>query len=236
MLLAMNQPYFFPYIGYWQLIKSADVFVLMDDCQFINKGWVNRNRILVNGKPSFFRVEADHLDVRKNINDIRILPVNIEGKKNQLFAAYRKAPYFNETMDLINDVLTFEDLNLASFLENSIRKVCSYLEIDTKIVRSSDYEGNSSLKSQERIYDMCNHLGADSYVNAIGGTTLYSFEEFKKRGIELKFINPKITPYKQFDNEFVSHLSIIDMLMFMPKEDVIKSLDNYTFVTGETHE
>lgn len=231
MILAANQPYFFPYIGYWQLINAADVFLIADDCNFIRLGFVNRNRILVNGEAKYYRVNISKQSSFKLINETSIVPIDVNQKYCQLFEAYHKAPYFKETWELVHKILSCNETNLSLFLANSIHEVCDYLGINTKIMKTSDLIGNSQYKKEERIYDFCNRLGADTYINAIGGTKLYDFDEFKKRGIDLKFIKTGDIKYKQFNNEFVPNLSIIDLLMFLPVEEVKALLDNYTFIS-----
>ncbi len=229
MKVAANQPYLFPYIGYWQLINSVDVFALCDNYQYIFSGWINRNRILVNGTPKYFRVEL-HDCHHKNMTEIMVKEVDLNAKYNQLYEAYKRAPYFEETWNLIKKILMYEDRTLSEYVGNSIRVMCDYLDIDTKIIRTSDFEGNDNFKGQDRILDLCKRLGADTYINAVGGQELYSYAVFRENGFELQFINPGLKEYKQFHNEFVPGLSIIDLLMFLPKEEVKAQLNNCTFI------
>ncbi len=235
MILSANQPYFLPYIGYWQLINQADIFVISDNIQYIQRGWINRNRLLLEGKPVYFNVEISFVSRLKNIDELFISEeLHLEKKRKQLFFAYHNAPYYEAGMNLFERIFAFEDKNLARFLENSIRIVCEYLDIQTKIVRSSDLPGNELLKKEQRIFDFCERLGADTYINAIGGQELYSYEEFSARGLKLGFIKTGDVRYKQFNQEFVPSLSILDVIMFNDKDSIREMLGNYTIISEET--
>lgn len=232
MILAANQPYFFPYLGWWQLIKAADLFLVSDDYNFIRRGWVTRNRILVNGKAAFFRIEVKERSSFKLIKDLEILPPDNGEKLRTLEMAYHKAPCLDAGMALAERVLGCPERNLALFLENSIKEVCSYLGITTPIGRTSDLPGNSRFKREERIYDFCARTGADTYVNAIGGMRLYDPEEFAKRGVKLLFLKSGLPEYPQHGAPFVSGLSILDAIMFNSKEALGAMLDDYTLIEG----
>lgn len=236
MICAGNQPYFIPYIGYWQLINSADVFEISDDYAYINKGWVSKNRILVNGMATDYRIEVSHASSLRLINELMLCDFSVQKKLKTLEYSYSKAPYFDDGFKVMQDIFSYDDRNLADFLTNSIYRVCDYLDINTNIVKSSSFEGNSKLKREYRIYDMCERLGADTYYNAIGGQALYSYEDFRKHGIKLGFIKTGDIKYKQFKNEFVPNLSIIDVIMFNPKEEIKKMLDNYTILEENNNE
>ena len=230
MILAVHQPYFLPYIGYWQLIHAADLFLVADDYAFIKGGWIKRNRILVNGRPHYLGIgvredsfkRCDEMAVR-NIDETRI--------RNLLYEGYHKAPHYREGMALIDETLSCGEKVLSEFLLNAIRVVCAYLGIDTPIGRTSDFPGNRDFKREERIYDLCARLDADIYANAIGGTSLYDFEAFRRRGVELRFLKPSDIVYRQYQNDFVRDLSIIDAIMFNARDAVRAMLDRYTWVT-----
>jgi len=215
MKIGIMQPYFFPYIGYFQLIKSVDVFIVYDNIKYTKKGWINRNRMLQNGKDGMFSLplknDADHLDVRE-----RELAADFNRDKllNKFKDAYRRAPYFEQTFTLIESIVRYEDKNLFSFLHNSIVAICKYLVIDTKVQVSSEIAIDHCLKNQDRVIALCEALRASIYVNAIGGMGLYSEETFREKCIELKFIKSKSFEYPQFGEAFVPWLSIVDVMMF----------------------
>ena len=221
MRLAIMQPYFFPYIGYFQLIAAVDQFIVYDNIKYTKKGWINRNRMLKNGKDEMFSLplksDSDYLDVCK-----RELAADFNRDKllNQIKSAYRRAPYFAQTFPVVEQIVRYEDANLFCFLHHSIVKTCEHLEIKTEIKISSSLAIDHGLKSQDKVLSLCEAVGASTYVNAIGGKELYSKETFREKGLELKFIQSKPFEYPQFDNEFVPWLSIIDVMMFNPLDTI----------------
>lgn len=221
------QPYFFPYIGYFQLIGSGDLFIVYDNIKYTKKGWINRNRILQNGKDMKFSLplkhDSDFLDVRD-----RELAADFDRDKlvNQISGAYRRAPYFAQSFPLIEQVVRYEERNLFKYLHNSIVRTCRYLGIATEIRISSDIAIDHDLKNKDKVLALCEAVGADTYVNSIGGMELYSKEEFRERGVELKFIRSKPFEYPQFGNEFVPWLSIIDVIMFNPLDAIREYIES----------
>lgn len=227
------QPYFFPYIGYWQLINAVDKFVIYDDVNYIKGGWVNRNRILCENEIRYFNVQMIGASSNKMINQILVNNDKrlIDKKIRMLEGAYKKAPYYEQVMPLLRNVLHYDNENLAAYLENAIRELCKYLDIETELLVSSNIEKKSFLRGQDKVIDICERLQATEYYNAIGGMKLYSYEDFKAHGIELKFLKTKDIYYKQFSDNFICDLSIIDVLMFNSKEFAKRLLGEYTIVT-----
>jgi len=230
MKLAVMQPYLFPYIGYFQLINAVDRFVLYDDVSFIKQGWINRNRILVGGKPLFFTVPIKEQSSFRKIRETEIA----EGVRwrNKLFAslkhAYGKAPYFNEAMDIAVRVLSAKTRLISEMAALSLISISDYLGIGIKFIHNPDSYNNSSLKNKERIIDICLKEKADEYINLSGGKELYSKEEFFAKGVGLRFLEPKEIRYGQFGTDFISRLSIIDVIMFNPVERIRDFLGEYT--------
>ena len=233
MRIAIMQPYFLPYIGYFQLINLVDEFVVYDNIQFTKKGWINRNRILVNGKDDFITLPLKKDSDFLNVNE-RFLSDDFQNEKrkllNKIRGAYAKAPFFKSTFPLVEDIINCEERNLFDFIYFSILKLCEYLEISTKIIKSSDLNFDiEQYKGEEKVLAICKRLNAKAYINPIGGTELYNKNNFKSDEIELLFIRSKDIHYKQFDNEFIPWLSIIDLLMFNEKEIVRNQLNEYYF-------
>lgn len=221
------QPYFFPYIGYFQLIAAVDLFVVYDNIKYTKKGWISRNRILQNGKDVMLSLslkkDSDYLDIRDRqlVSDF-----NGDTLLSRITGAYRGAPYFAQTFPLIETILQYDDANLFGFLHHSIVKTCEHLALTTQIRISSEIEINHELKNQEKVLALCEKVGASIYVNAVGGTELYARQEFSDRGIELKFIRSILVEYPQFGDAFVPWLSIIDAMMFNPLEALRTSIAN----------
>jgi len=231
--VAIMQPYFLPYIGYFQLIHSVDEFIIYDNIEYTKKGWINRNRILFNGSPRVFTIplkkDSDFLDVnRRKISNswdkerIKIL--------NSIRISYKKSPYFESIFPIIEECLNFREDDLFEFVLNSVVRICNFLDIKTKIIRSSSLLVDHSLKSQDKVLAICINRGSTVYINAIGGMDLYSVGDFEDNGIELKFIKSSPIQYEQFKNEFVPWLSIIDVMMFNSKEKVKEYLNQYTLI------
>jgi len=229
MTLAIMQPYFFPYIGYWQLINAVDTFVIYDDVNYIKQGYINRNSILVGGNAQKVTLEVMGASSNKLINEIQV-GNNAKKLLKSIDQAYKKAPQYEIVFPLLQEILENQEKNLAEFLGNSIQKIVAYLEIDTKIIYSSDLEKDNELKAQGKILDICQRLEVSCYINAIGGQALYSKEDFSDKSIELNFIKTELIEYKQFKNDFVPYLSIIDIMMFNPKRDIQNMLNSYTLV------
>lgn len=227
MRLAVMQPYFFPYIGYFQLMAAVDRFVLLDDVTYINRGWINRNRILVNGKPHLFTVPLQNASQNVLIADLKVTANEKWRTKfmRTVECAYRKAPHYEAVVDLLSYVFATESLSFREWLRRSIRAVCEYLELQTEIVDTSRQYGNQDLKGQARIIDICHREGASCYVNPPGGRTLYSGTAFAAEGIDLRFLDSDDICYKQFGEEFVPWLSIIDVLMFVTPGSVRRLLE-----------
>jgi hypothetical protein len=223
------QPYFLPYIGYFQLIAAVDLFIVYDNVKYTKKGWINRNRLLQNNTDVIFSLslksDSDYLDIRE-----RELSEDFNRSKllNQLKGAYQSAPYFSQTFSLLENIVKHENANLFDFLYHSIIKTCEHLEISTEIRISSNININNGLKNQDKVLALCEAVNANLYVNTIGGIKLYSKETFCKKNIELKFIQSKPFEYPQFGNTFVPWLSIIDVMMFNPI-DTIKTCISTNF-------
>ncbi|MBK2297081.1 MULTISPECIES: WbqC family protein [Francisella] len=229
MKVAIMQPYFFPYIGYWQLINMVDIFVIYDDVNFIKKGYVNRNNILLNNKRYRITLELLGASQNKLINEIS-LGSNGSNILKTIKQAYSKAPYFSNVYDLLEKIMTNEEKNLGLFLEKLIKNVSSYIGIDTKFIRSSDLRKDNDLRGQDKILQICQLFDADTYINAIGGKELYDKQSFFDKDISLSFIESEIVEYPQFGNEFCAYLSIVDVLMFNSVSEIKKMLNNYKLV------
>jgi hypothetical protein len=228
MKAAIMQPYFFPYIGYWQLLNSVDTFVIYDNIQYTKKGWINRNRFLQNGKDRLFSIPLKKDSDFKDIRD-RVISNDFNKKKmlDQIVCSYRKAPYFKEVYPLIEDIIINSEKNLFNYIFYSIKKTCKYLGINTSLILSSSIDMDHSLKAERKVMEICKKLNSKNYINTIGGKELYNISDFNDAGINLNFIKTKKIEYKQFDNEFVPWLSIIDVMMFNSKEEINRMLGLY---------
>ena len=235
MKVAIMQPYLFPYIGYWQLIKAVDVFVIYDDVNYIKGGWINRNAILENGKRKIITLETRGASQNKLINQI-LVGNNKESLIKTLTQNYQRAPYFKPVMGILLDLFRNDEKNLAKFISCTIFNICSYLLIDTKLLICSEVFNNLSLKGVDRIVNICKQLGADAYINAIGGIKMYDKSTFAKQDLLLYFIESNPIEYIQFGKApFVPNLSIIDVMMFNSPEVIQRFLENYRLDKGSSN-
>lgn len=232
MKLGIMQPYFLPYIGYFQLINAVDKFVILDDVNYINRGWINRNRFLVNGKMQLFTVPLIEASQNKLICEIDIVE-DLKWKEKLLKTiafSYKKALYYKEVYPLLETIILHEENNLSKYIYNSLLKICGYIGIHTDFEETSMKYKNGHLKAENKIIDICVQEGVDMYINPIGGTELYNKQYFIENKFQLNFIQSNTIEYRQFDTEFVPGLSIIDVLMFNSIDEINTMLTNYKLI------
>lgn len=216
--VAIMQPYFLPYIGYWQLMHHVDCFVVYDDIKYTKKSWINRNRHLLDGEPKVFSIPlkkgSDHLNIRDRwLSDGAA--VEMSKLMRKLESAYRGAPAFEQGRSFLERVLACDNRNLFGFIMHSIETVHACLGMQTRLIVSSTLNVSRELKGQDRVIATCEALGATEYLNPIGGVELYDPGMFRSRGIRLLFQKVKSLDYGQFSHEFVPNLSILDAFMFL---------------------
>jgi hypothetical protein len=230
--VGIMQPYFFPCIGYWQLINAVDRYVIFDDVNFIKGGWISRNKILINGAGHLINLPLHKASQNKLINEIEIInDAYTVGKiLKKIESAYKKAPYYNEAFPVLEKIITQDEKNLAKYLEYLIKEICQYLSIETKIFVSSRIKKKQGLKGQDRIIEICKTLQAKLYINAIGGKDLYHHEEFNHHGIKLRFLKTGDISYHQANHIFVPNLSIIDVMMFNERNETQEMLNKYELI------
>lgn len=230
--VGIMQPYLFPYIGYWQLMYAVDEFVVLDDVNFIVRGWINRNNILLNGNKHLFTFPIKNLSQNTLIMDAEFGFAERDIKKflSSISAAYKKAPYYKDVFPVLEQVLGYGNKNVSDFIINSFAVLLAYLGIKKNILRSSQIHKNINLTGEDRILALCKALDAAVYINPIGGTELYHRQVFKENHLELFFLQTGDYSYKQFGDEFVPHLSVIDILMFNSVETVKNMLLNYSLI------
>jgi WbqC-like protein family len=223
------QPYFLPYIGYFQLIHAVDSFVVYDDVKYTKRGWINRNRFLSKGKPETFSVPLQKDSDSLSISQRRVSEGFRRDKlERRLQSAYARAP-FSDCFPLVRRILNYEDTNLFGYLLHSLKVVCEYLGISTPVTISSTLDCDQArLRSQEKVLAICEAQRADHYLNPIGGLELYQREAFAARGIELSFLRSGDIRYSQGSSEFVPSLSILDVMMFNSPKTIREFLGEFT--------
>lgn len=242
MILGAMQPYFLPYLGFYQLIQAVDTYLICDDLQYTD-GWIKKNRCLLDckkAKPNFFGLPVSHGEQKARINERYFAeqhPLS-EKKKvmNHLDNIYRKSPHYAQHRDIIECIIMYSDNNIGNYNAYGIKKMAEYLEISTNIVVSSRIsdpiyrETMDSLCCQDMVLFLCNYHKADRYINPIGGTQLYQKEVFHANGIQLNFLQMDSIRYSQYSKYFVESLSIVDVLAFHTKEEVQQLLLRYTLI------
>lgn len=227
------QPYVFPYIGYFHLIDASETIVFYDDVNFIKRGWINRNRILINGSDFLFTIPVAKASQNKLINET-IAAFDSDAKNklySQIEGAYKKAPNFTVVFEMIQNVFNQHYHNIADMAIFSIVSVYNYLGVEINWLKSSECSPNTkSMEKADRLIEITKELGFGEYVNLIGGKDLYEKDYFKTKGIDLSFVQSGKVEYTQFKNDFIPGLSIIDVLMFCEKEDVKRFLKSYLIV------
>ena len=237
MKIGIMQPYFFPYLGYWQLMKAVDKYVVYDDVNYIKSGWINRNAVLVKGKRHNINVILIAASPNKLINQICVNTDERVQKKlfKTISEYYSKAPFYAQVKPILEKIIFSQEPNLAKYLFESIKAVATYLQIHTELMLSSQIAKDNSLKGYKKVIEISKALGGTEYLNSFGGFDLYEPHraEFLANGIVLRYLKMKEIVYPQFNNEFVPNLSIIDVMMFNSPEEIKKMLGDYTVINSE---
>lgn len=234
MILALHQPYFFPYIGYFSLIASADVFMFFDNVQYICRSWMSRNRIL---KPGRNDVQYINIGLKKALFKTKLPDCNLLNNQQwkilvlkQLEHYKKVAPFYSDTMSILEEILKKNDTSLLEFNIRSTKTIISVLEITTPLELFSSIESKIKIADKPGLWGLhtCQARGASTYINAPGGETFYPKEAFKKAGVKLGFIQHKLSSYRQRNKEFIPGLSIIDVLMFNGVDKTSELINDYS--------
>jgi hypothetical protein len=230
--IGIMQPYLFPYLGYFQHINAVDKFVLLDDVNFIKRGYINRNQILLNKQAHLFSLPLVKASQNKLILETSVRDDKVEMCKliTKIELAYKKAPFFKDVMPLVSDIIQYNNLNLSNYLAHSIRVICKYLDIKTEIVDSSRKYEKGILRGQDRILDIVLKEKGSIYINPVGGQEIYDKDLFKEKGVDLFFHKMDTLSYDQNMTEFIPYLSIIDVMMFNSVTGIKELLNKYTLI------
>lgn len=227
--VAVMQPYFFPYLGYFQLVATSSVFVFLDDVTFIKQGWINRNRCLLQNRPHYFTVPLQSASSHRPISSTLIAddPRWRSRMLRLLEQAYAHAPFRQQTLALVERVLSAAHCNISDLAAVSVRTVCEHVGLAATWQTSSSAHPAQGTGGAGRIVNICRALGATRYVNAPGGSDLYDQRDFESEGIEIRFLRPVLPEYPQMGGPFVGGLSIIDVLMFNSPTQVCQWMQAY---------
>jgi hypothetical protein len=232
MKIAIMQPYFFPYLGYFSLIVSCELFIVFDPVQYIRKGWINRNRILKKGGG----VKYINLPIVKTPRDTLISEIRMNNQINwkasiiQNLDYYRlNAPYYHDVAQLLEECFDQDTENLTQFLTVCLQKTCAYLGISfhSKIYSKEKIQHPKPMNAGDWAFYISKFYNASTYHNPIGGRDIFNPEKFEKSGIQLLFIENRLNQYDQAITQFIPGLSIIDVMMFNSKEECRKLIHQY---------
>lgn len=214
------QPYFLPYLGYFQLAAQVEKFVFYDDVNFIKNGWINRNRLLLGTEARYFTIPLRDASSFAKISEVGVQPAAAWRRKmlDTVRQAYGRAPSFASVFALLENVLDPTVERIAEIAKRSVTAVAQYLGMSTHFVWTSANYGNQSLTGPARVLDICRREGAAEYYNLPGGRELYDAGEFAAAGVSLRFIQSQLPPYDQRRPEFVPGLSILDVLMWNDRQ------------------
>ncbi|PWJ20217.1 WbqC family protein [Jannaschia seohaensis] len=231
------QPYFFPYIGYFQLLAAVDLMVLHDDVQYIKQGWVNRNRILRDGSPVWLTLPLVSGDHRDHIMDKRLFDGAAARNKafRRICASYRNAPCFAETAAMLEPLFQEPVEGISEFNRRSLCAVAAKIGIATPVVLASERAYGQDVSGQDRVLRICQREAATHYINPIGARRigLYQGQAFREARLTLSYIetDPDLI-YDQTSAPFVPNLSIIDILMHVPRDRIRDMLPRYSLLPG----
>ncbi|MFC3607424.1 WbqC family protein [Stutzerimonas tarimensis] len=234
-VVSLMQPYLFPYLGYFQLIAASDAFVLGDDLQYAKGSWINRNRLLVDGRPSLFTLSLRKGRFGETIGERWLsddYPRQAATLMKTLEQAYARAPWRDSVLELIGAILASPERNLACFNEQALRAICAHLGIATPFHRSSEFGLPQGIDKTERLIRVTQALAGDCYLNTIGGLALYRPSDFEACGLKLRFLGMDPLEYPQRQVPFVPSLSIIDVLMSNSPAAVRELLQRFTLIEG----
>lgn len=226
MRVAIMQPYFFPYVGFFQLIHAVDKFVIYDDVNYIKGGWINRNYFLSPNGKILCTMRVAKASSFTLINSMQIIDDFIKLSRTIEFA-YSKAPYYAKVYPLLKEVFTGNKKNLALFNANALQLVSSYIGLDAEFLISSECLKDKNSVGQEKVISLCKSIGGSQYVNPIGGQNLYHHDDFARNGIKLSFLESRAKSYYQMKPHFTPNLSIIDVLMYNSVDEIRKLLTEY---------
>lgn len=228
--IAIMQPYFLPYLGYWQLINTVEKFVIYDHVQYTKRGWINRNQWYVNGQVKSFSLPLKKASSEVEISS-RFLVDNFSDHADKLIRqatnTYKRSPFFEQGMEILVSCLKNSDRNLFNFVHNSILVVLEFLDIHTQIVISSNLDYDESTRGEDRVIAICNELDAKYYINPVSGKHLYSPARFRENLIQLAYLQPVLRPYRQVGTTFNNGLSIIDIAFCCDRLTIMDMLNDY---------
>jgi hypothetical protein len=235
MTLALMQPYAFPYLGYFQLMGAVDRFVLLDDVNYINAGWINRNRLMGSSGPLRFTLPIEGASQNRRLGELQLVsgPLWQDKLLRTIEQSYSRSPGFAHAWPVVEAVLRFPERRLTDWLRHSLERVCAALGVNTPMVSAAAVHPAGAARGQRRVVEICLREGATDYVNSDGGRALYTPDAFANEGVRLHFLTHHPRPYPQRGAAFVERLSIIDVMMSNPRCALPGLLGDYSITPAD---
>jgi len=214
MIVGIHQPNFIPSLSYFSKLMYSDIFIFLDSVQYIKENWTNRNRIKSPSGDSFLTVPVrGEAKSGQSIYEVKISYDKNWCKKhlNIIYNNYHKTPYYHAIISAIKESFEKEWEFLSDMNIYIIRRMCDILGIKRSFHVASEL-GRTHLKSTDLLIFLTKIVGGDTYLSGTGGKKYMNFEKFPENGLNLHFINYKPIPYRQQFGDFISNLSIIDLL------------------------
>jgi hypothetical protein len=227
---AVMQPYFIPYLGYFQLMQACDVFMFYDDAQYVKRSWMNRNRLFVGSAVDYYTIPIQAHSHTALINEIALTDehdMHVKGLMKKFDRTYSKAQYFEETRDILDAVLKADSASFSGYVVAGLEILANRLKISFLSRLASESEIDSGLRGQEKLLSLVESVGAETYLNLPGGRTLYQSSDFTSRGLKLRFIDPHLPDRYESSTSSLSRLSIIDTLAHYGVEQTTTLVSHY---------
>jgi hypothetical protein len=228
--MALMQPYFFPYIGYYQLLAYSDIFYIYDDTHYSKGGWYTRNRVLHNVKTyEYINVSVERPRLNEMLNNVRLKKkhddlVSILGK---LTIYKKRAPYYQRVVEIVRNVFADSSETLVSINVTSLTAVSEYVGIEYFIGYSSTLNYDRNCSAEDKVIEINREIGSTEYINLPGGRDLYHKTRFESAGINLIFMDLPHFEYETHPFQYIPNLSMVDVLMWNSPEDIRKYINDH---------
>ena len=227
--IGVMQPYFIPYLGYFQLIQKSDTFVIHDDAQYVKQSWINRNQLFIGQAVGYYTIPVSSHSHDSKINTLNLSnqhKKHVQSMFSRFENSYRTAPFFEEAKTIFAEVLEIESTNFVEYIVRGLSVVATALNLDFKPIMSSSLEIEPSLRGQEKVIAIAKELKADSYINLPGGRSLYSPREFSNKDLQLFFIEPNLPDFDLGNKSRIPRMSIIDRIAYCGLDEICRTVSS----------
>ncbi|WP_448189523.1 WbqC family protein [Azospirillum sp. sgz301742] len=219
MKVAVHQPNYIPWLGYFAKLASVDIFVFLDDVQLPQgRSYVHRTKVHSPSGGAWLSAPIRR-EERQLIKDVQFAEEDWRRRHQAtLFHTYRKAPFFDAVMPLVEAIYAFGADSLAGFNRNAVVLLAEFLGLTCRFELSSDFAVAAS--SDDRLIELVRMVGGDTYISGAGGQNYQSPEKFAAAGIDLCVCEYRPRPYFQSQGGFLSGLTILDAMFNLGRDTV----------------